>query len=877
MENLMRPVSDPKRRVRPVPAGTIFPFSLDEREGSVPERFSQVVRTYPDRPAIKFDNHIYTYEMLDRASNRVALAILSQLGHGAEPVALLLQNGITLTVAILGILKAGKGYASLYPASPPSKLASILEDLQTGLILADQEHFPLATELAQNGCQIMNIGEIGDRFSDGEINVSLSPDSLGAIFYTSGSTGRPKGVEQSHRVLLHYAWRNSNIEQNCIEDHHSSLFFHGFAMSASDIFSTLLSGATLYPYDPQSAGLEQLINWLIQEGITLLYLPIPLFRQLADNVSKEESFPQLRMVRPMGQTMYTEDVERFRKHFPADCILVNGFGSTEAGSISRFYIDHETKISGTTVPIGYAIQDKEILLLDDAGQEVGFDSVGEIVIKSRYLATGYWRNPELTRKAFLPDPEGSDKRLYYTGDLGRMKPDGCLEFLGRSDFQVKVRGYRVELEEVEAVLSRHPAVQETAVIAYEDDSGDNSLAAYIVINQEQETTISELNRFMKEKLPEYMIPSHFVMLDEMPLTSNGKVNRQALPKLEAVRPELEEDFVPPRDDLEIRLTRIWEDIIGIEPVGVKDNFFDLGGHSLHIMSLFTQIQRMFDRNLSPSTLLQSPTVEQLASILRHERAEESSSSLVAIQPDGSRQPLFCIHACDGEVLIYRKLSLYLGPEQPFYGLRAMGLDEGRLVHHRIEDMAAHYIREIRAAQSEGPYLLGGMGVGGRIAFEMAQQLVAQNEEMSLLVLMDSVPPRLKRPGLRYYLRRLAYNAKHRQLTKALLRKVRKGSFENLTSQQGFGLISDAITRISVRYKPQAYSGRIVYFQAEDRRGLANEPLQGVGAWRELAVGELDVRVVSGDHFRILKEPHVQVLAQQLRECLDAAQANDSGA
>jgi len=287
----------------------------------------------------------------------------------------------------------------------------------------------------------------------------------------------------------------------------------------------------------------------------------------------------------------------------------------------------------------------------------------------------------------------------------------------------------------------------------------------------------------------------------------------------------------------------------------------------------TKAQGILEGDLPLSAPCQSPAAEQLASILRHKREAKSSSSLVAIQPDGYRKPLFCIHACDGEVLIYSRLSIYLGLEQPLYGLRAQGLDKGRLMHHRIEDMAAHYIEEIRAVQSIGPYLLGGMGVGGRIAYEMAQQLVAQNEEVSLLALMDSGPPKLKRLGLPYYLRRLVYSAKHQQLTKALLRKLRKNSFEGFAAQDD-QQISDVIGRISARYIPKPYSGRIVYFMAEDRQNHTGKARQGIGTWHELALGELDIRLVPGEHFRILMEPHVQILAQHLRECLESAQANE---
>ena len=307
--------------------------------------------------------------------------------------------------------------------------------------------------------------------------------------------------------------------------------------------------------------------------------------------------------------------------------------------------------------------------------------------------------------------------------------------MGRIDHQVKIRGFRIELGEVESVVGRHPAVEEAVVIAREEVPGDKRLAAYVVVRQEPTPTFSELRRFLKEKLPDYMIPSSFVYLDVLPLTPNGKVDRRALPAPEKVRQETTESYLKPRDELELQLTKIWEKVLGIKNIGIKDNFFDLGGHSLLAVRLFALIQKRFGKDLPLTILFQAPTIEKLANICRQEGFAASWTSLVPIQPDGTRPPFFCTHGCTGRVLHFHSLARQLGPDQPFYGLSAQGRENDYVPHNRIEEMASHYIKELQTIQSKGPYFIGGSGDGGAIALEMAHQLESQGQKIGLIVLI----------------------------------------------------------------------------------------------------------------------------------------------
>jgi aspartate racemase len=450
---------------------------------------------------------------------------------------------------------------------------------------------------------------------------------------------------------------------------------------------------------------------------------------------------------------------------------------------------------------------------------------------------------------------------------------------------------RVELGEIESVLEQHPDVRETVVTALEDISGDKRLVAYVVSklpsNEINSTVLTkELRNFLKEKLADYMVPSAFVMLAALPLTPNGKVDRRALPAPNQVRQEPEETFVAPQDELELQLTKIWEKVLGVQPIGVRDNFFELGGHSLLAVRLFAEIEQIFGKNLPLATLLQATTVEELASVLRQEGWSAPWSSLVAIQSSGSKPPLFCIHPIGGNVLEYLNLVRYLGSEQPVYGLQAQGLDGKQAPLNRVEDMATHYIKEIRAFQPEGPYFLAGFSFGGAVAFEMARQLHAQGQKVAWLALCDTHSPKLRENHVSFlesirirlsHLLQLEPQEKLNYIQSWVRWHMHKGDYKEFLRNQlpesllNFDIL-DANFQATKNYVPQVYSESVTLFRCrvQDPK-FSHDPQLG---WGEFVSGQLKIHDVPGDHDGMLREPRVRALAEKLKLCLDKAQANE---
>jgi acyl-coenzyme A synthetase/AMP-(fatty) acid ligase/aminoglycoside N3'-acetyltransferase/acyl carrier protein len=481
-----------------------------------------------------------------------------------------------------------------------------------------------------NSIQLLNVDEIKSKQIFENPDLSISPDRLAFIIYTSGTTGRPKGVTQNHRNILHMVMNDTNSLGICLEDREISLTSPAGIGAIWIILRTLLNGAAVFPFEIKAEGIGKLTEWLITEKITILNA-LAILRQFSTILTENHKFPDIRLVGIGGDTVYKKDIELYNRHFSQASILFIGLGTTETGNLVQYFIDQETEITGNIVPVGYQSPGMEIILSDDSGKKPGGDCTGEILVKSRYLSPGYWRMSELSKAKFLRDPEGGDKRIYFTGDIGRMRPDGCLFHLGRKDFQVKVRGYRVEIVEVVNALLGLENIKEAVVIDREDSIGEKTLIAYLVSDTQLAPSTSSLRSALSQKLPDYMIPATFVMLDALPLNPNGKVDRKALPAPDQIRSELAEGFVAPRDDLELQLIKTWEKILGVNPIGVTDNFFELGGQSLTALRLFVQIEKILGKNLPLATLFEAPTVEQLAGILREEGWSAAWSSQEAIE------------------------------------------------------------------------------------------------------------------------------------------------------------------------------------------------------------------------------------------------------
>ncbi len=613
--NLRRPTND----------FTAFPPAAIEQ--SIPARFEQQVVIYPRRIAVKTTRYEWTYEGLNRAANRVAQTLLTLCGEGEERIALVFEKDAPMVAGILGVLKAGKTYVPLDPSYPLERLAYILEDSGAGIILTNNAHIAFASTLAHNALRIVNFDDIDSAVCLNNIELAVAPDTLAYILYTSGSTGQPKGVMQNHRNVLHFIKVYTNNLHIHPDDRLTLLSSYSFDAAIMDIFGALLNGATLYPLSLQEEGLTELPLWLTEHQITIYHSTPTVYRYFMSTLTGQEPFPTIRLVVLGGEAVHQGDVDLYKRHFSPGCILVNGLGPTESTVSLQYFVDKQVEITRHAVPVGYPVEDTEVVLRNATGAQA--EVYGEIGIRSPYIALGYWQQPELTQAVFLPDPEGGQWRIYCTGDMGRRLPDGSIEFVGRKDSQVKVRGFRVELGEIEAVLGQHPGVRETVVLAQQDVGGDMYLTAYVVPTQEQPLATPALRSFLKQKLPEYLLPSAFVLLDSLPLTPTGKIDRRALPSLIQARPEPEAGFVSPRTRIEQMLARVWAEILGLEQVGIHDSFFELGGHSLLATRVISRVRTTFQVALPLRRFFEAPTVAGLAMAITEHQADSVNSDTLA--------------------------------------------------------------------------------------------------------------------------------------------------------------------------------------------------------------------------------------------------------
>jgi amino acid adenylation domain-containing protein len=599
---------------------TFIDFENSAIEQSISARFEQQVARYPQSLAVVAGESQWTYTALNRLANRIARAILAYLGAGEEPVALLFEQGALVIAAILGVLKAGKIYMPLDPTDPYTRMGSMLEDSQAKLLLTNAKHLSQARQLAQAGQRVLDCDDLDAGVATGNLDLSISPQTRVFILYTSGSTGRPKGVLHSHRNILVEARNYTNYARLCSEDRLTLWHSCSYANSVRNMYGALMNGAALFPYDLATEGFTSLSTWIGAHGITVINTLPTTFRSFCQTLAPDATFPTLRILRLGGEAINREDVKRFQRHFSPRCVLMHAMGSTETLDTRYYSITHGWHGSESKIPAGYAVPDKEVLLLDETGREIGPGQVGEIAVRSKYLAPGYWRRPELTEAAFIPDPRGGEERLFLTGDLGTMRLDGCLMHMGRKDFQVKIRGYRVEVAEIEAALLGLDSIKAAAVNVTTDDAGEQRLMACLVPAADAAPIVSELRRKLAQTLPDYMIPSVFVFLETLPLLPNGKIDRRALPAPDHRRPALNVLYVAPRTPVESGLARMWAEVLDVEQVGIHDNFLELGGDSLRATRVLTRVIETFRVELSIRALFDMPTVARMAELIAHHQA-----------------------------------------------------------------------------------------------------------------------------------------------------------------------------------------------------------------------------------------------------------------
>jgi aspartate racemase len=871
--------------------------------------FEAQAETTPNAIALCFKDQFLTYAALNQRANQVAHFLRQQGLEPQEFVVISTHRSLEMVIGFLGVLKAGGAYVPIDPTYPIERRAYQLEDVKARFILTQQnlvEFLPHHT--AKTICLDSGWHSIS-HYSDSNPDLTVTSEQLAYIIYTSGSTGTPKGVMVRHRGVVNHS--QAIIKEFEFTDRDRVLQFSSisFDVTVEQLFPALVSGATVVlRTDNALSSTERFLQFIEQQQITILLLPVAFWHEWVNGMALLQVSvpPCVRLVAVGGEKPSPTVYAQWRTLVGAYPRWLNGYGPTETTITCTLYdpIAANYDPNQGEIPIGTAIANTEVYILDTELQPVPFGEVGELYVGGPGVAQGYLNLPEQTTTRFIPNPFSPDpnSRLYKTGDRVRYQPDGHLLFLGRFDFQVKIRGFRVELEEIEHQIEQHDTIQQAIVLAHPHLSGQKQLIAYLKSASHQSINHQELRQFLQSRLPDYMIPTVFITVEAFPLSPNGKVDRERLLLLLTDENLIDSDIQAPTNAIETQLTQIWQDILGISPISITDNFFDVGGHSLQVVRLTNQILHTFNVHLPLSTLLQAPTIAQLAAIITQ---RTQLNSLVELRAGGDLPPIFLIHDGDGETLLYRNLANLLASDHPVYGIQPQVGGKFPILQTRITDMVTTYLQQIQAVQPTGPYYLGGLCAGGVLAYEIACQLQQQGHSVAMVALFDAVHPSLDRSQWIQTQRRdriaqIIYQKQSASLwnllqrgaivLKKALNLIRYETISRLES--ALNLITFDILRfcsdrqqtppawlkpLAVRkvyllaeaeYVPsQQFVGSLLLFRAtqgqeddQPYQEIYNQPDLGWGPCSTQAVSIYDV---PGGHSSLLRLPHVQAIADRL--------------
>ncbi len=879
--------------------GTNYPRKL-----TIGELFATQVVAQPAAVAVVSEEGQLTYGELDRRSNQLANWLRQ---HGVGPdvrVGLCIERGLAMVVGVLGILKAGGGYVPVDPQVPPDRTAFILKDAGCGVLVTEKTlRDTIGPEW--NGTVLMLDGEHSplSRQPTTPVNSGVTAENLAYVVFTSGSTGQPKGITIPHKGVIRLV-RDTSYVSLTTDDRLAQAAPVAFDAATFELWGALLNGGQVVII-PKAVALtpsdfQQVVR---QYGITTLFVTTALLNHFAQAVPR--AFQGVRQVLFGGEAVDPHWVRELLSQGPPSRLL-HVYGPTENTTFSTWHEIKTVPVEVLTIPIGRPIANTQSYVVDFYQHAVPVGVYGELLLGGDGLAHGYLNRPALTAEKFVPHlwSEKPGARLYRTGDMVRYDAQGAIEFKGRQDHQIKLRGHRIELGEIEGVLSHHQAVHQAVVLCQEPTPGDKKLVAYVSATSNTSLDSTILRSYLKTKLPDYMVPVNFIILDTLPLNPNGKVDRSKLPQLQSsssVKPRANLIITP----LEQQLLAIWEQNLGRTDIGIHDNFFDLGGHSLMAANIFFQIEQIFHRKIPLSVLFHYPTIHQLANTLADQGWTPEWSSLIPIQPSGSSLPFFAVPGVGGNVLGFSTLSHLLGPTQPFYGFQAQGLDGSTPPFTSIEEMAAHYISEMKTVQPAGPYCLGGACIGGIIAYEMAQQLLAQGDHVALLVLMETwpAPPRTASSKtfhaicrgfllnhaypFYYFCHRLRHQFRARKnlwsFGKWMGEKIgmligilkEKGTYEHEQTLLYIDRVSSANRYALSQYELKSYTGRIVHFLAQERE--TRQLTDRRKTLNYLCQGEYQEIMIKGhDSGEILKHPGVKELAHSLQNILQGIQLSTRG-
>ena len=839
-------------------------------DATVHQLFTEQVTRCPDAPALLYDGRLMTYTELDDASSKLAAALKHKGILAGSRIGLCVERSFDLVVSLLAILKCGAAYVPLDGEYPPARLRFMIEDAALCGILTDQANHERIRNL---GARTLLLTSLRAPATVEAESVPISAPDPAYLMYTSGTTGKPKGVLVPHRGIVRLV-RGADYAELGTSETFLHLSSPSFDAATFEIWAPLLNGGRLVLMPPRTPSIRDIGEMIRTGGVTTLWLTAGLFHLIVD---EDPSVLQpLRQLLAGGDVLSPEHVRRCLQACPS-LRLINGYGPTENTTFSCCYpIPRAVSFSGS-IPIGRPIANSEAYVLDERRRPVSIGIVGELYVGGAGLALGYWRRPELTRERFVGHPFSDDPnaRLYRTGDRARFLPDGTIEYMGRLDQQVKVRGFRVELSEIESVVVSAPGVRQCAAMTRTE--GTPEIVAYVVVDRDDEAVIETARAVARESLPSYMMPAKWVVLSSLPLTRNGKVDKRRLPTPDRASDRASE---PPANELEWQLLEIFRRLFQMDEIGCDDDFFELGGDSFTAIRFVAEAERWTERRIGLSRLFQHPTVRSFARDLMRDSSAPRWTSLVPLARGGEGLPLFIPHGVGGELFALKKFGRQVGGNRPVFGLQAIEHAGAQQRFPSFESMAAHYVAEIRSIQASGPYFLFGFSLGGMIAFEIASQLRRSGEKVGMLFLLDAHPPNLP-AGIR--LRVMAPYWRGR-LVRHVAAAARSGSAlaflwsrwtafrRQFTSPYGAGGSDgeyaaivpprmDYYQAIGHRYVPRPTDLPVTLIQAADnRRNL-------YAAWSYLSRQHVSVLRVPGRHLDLLSGDALETTVQLVRDRL----------
>lgn len=868
---------------------------------TIGDALTGVVARYGDRPAVRADGEEITYrELWSRAA---AIARLVREAGPFDPphVAVLADQGIDALAAILAVVQSGEAYLSLDPGDPAERLRWICQDADVGLVLTSSGHAALARDIVGDRMRITE-----DASAGGEpLGVRQDrPDGVGFLVYTSGSTGQPKGVIQTHRNMLRYAAAFGDCLSIGPGDRLTLLYTLSFAAANIDIFGGLLHGATLCLYDARRRGVEALPAWIATERITVLHTVPTVFRYLAEHPPKS-GFETVRAIDLGGEPVFRSDVRRCREAFGPETLLVNHYAATEVSVIAQHVAGLGDEAGDAQLPAGIAPHGVELLVLDEGGSEVAPGEVGEIVVRSAHLSPGYWRRPELSAAAFADDAQIAGMRRYRTGDAGRRDDDGVLTVLGRLDSRVKIRGHSIEPAEVEEALRSLPGVRDAIVEVERVGSGVEAevrLVGYVVAADAapsgSQLDGAALRGALSDHLPPHMLPAALRVVEAFPLTRTGKVDRAALSALEAVEPVGGEALA---DEAEKRVAAIYARILDVAVTSRRDDFFMLGGTSMTLAQLQTELRHELGGELDLADAMRSASVADVAASVVASRADDanrrdgwdeagaatSSDLVVALRTAGHASPLVLIHGWHGQAFVTPGFVAAVPEDHPVFSVQARGLIDGARPHRSVAAMAEEYLRAAQAIGHAAPPILVGICAGGVIAVEMARLARQQTGRQLPVVMLDPPYPPYAQPLPRrlrdlaaFYLSLAPLRfGPAKWVTKHIARRLRARAERigtpNLDSPT---LENDAAVRVALsvgialrRHRPGVYDGP-VYVIASQRR-LSGATWRS-GTWQRVLSGPLELIGAGDDHMDVLN-PASSAFPPALRRAIGAIDEMES--